>query len=56
MSIALLELAASALGGLVDEVVFTGGATVGLWITDRTASTLPRPPGLDPVWVLTLRL
>jgi len=27
MSIALLELAAAALGGLVEEVAFTGGAT-----------------------------
>lgn len=42
MSIALLELAASALGDLRDEVVFTGGATVGLWITDPAAPE-PRP-------------
>jgi hypothetical protein len=42
MSIALLELGASALGDLVREVVFTGGATVGLWITDPAAPE-PRP-------------
>lgn len=42
MSIALLELAAAALGDLVSEVVFTGGATVGLWITDPAAPE-PRP-------------
>jgi hypothetical protein len=35
MSIELLELAAAALGELLDEVVFVGGATVGLLITDR---------------------
>ena len=37
MNIELLELAESALGQLVDEVVFVGGATVGLWITDPAA-------------------
>jgi hypothetical protein len=42
MSVALLELAAAALGSLVSEVVFTGGATVGLWITDPAAPE-PRP-------------
>jgi hypothetical protein len=40
MSIELLELAADALGDLIDEVVFVGGATVTLWITD---------PGAPPV-------
>jgi hypothetical protein len=42
MSVALLELAAAALGDLAGEVVFTGGATVGLWITDPAAPK-PRP-------------
>lgn len=42
MTIALLELAAAALDDLVGEVVFTGGATVGLWITDPAAPD-PRP-------------
>ena len=37
MNIELLELAQSALGELVHEVVFVGGATVGLWITDPAA-------------------
>jgi hypothetical protein len=40
MSIELLELAADNLGSLLDEVVFVGGATVALWITD---------PGTPPV-------
>ena len=42
MSVDLLELAAAALGELRDEVVFVGGATVGLWITDPAAPP-PRP-------------
>lgn len=42
MSIALLERAASALDDLLEEVVFVGGATVGLWITDPAAPE-PRP-------------
>ena len=37
MSIELLELAAGELGPLADEVVFVGGATVTLWITDPGA-------------------
>lgn len=40
MSTELLELAADALGELLCEVVFVGGATVTLWITD---------PGAPPV-------
>ncbi|MEA2128976.1 MAG: hypothetical protein QOJ85_1867 [Solirubrobacteraceae bacterium] len=42
MSIALLETACAALGDLLGEVVFVGGATVGLWITDPAAPD-PRP-------------
>jgi hypothetical protein len=42
VSIALLETACAALGDLVGEVVFAGGATVGLWITDPAAPA-PRP-------------
>jgi hypothetical protein len=34
MSLELLELGAVALGPLVEEVVFVGGASVVLWITD----------------------
>lgn len=42
MSIALLETACAALGDLLGEVVFVGGATVELWITDPAAPE-PRP-------------
>ena len=42
MSIELLERAADALADLLGEVVFVGGATVALWITDPGAPP-PRP-------------
>jgi predicted nucleotidyltransferase len=42
MSVELLELGAGALGDLVEEVVFVGGATVALWITDPGGPS-PRP-------------
>ena len=37
MSEELLELAVSSLGDLLEEVVFVGGATIALWITDPAA-------------------
>lgn len=37
MSLELLDLAAGALGPLVEEVVFVGGASIELWISDRAA-------------------
>jgi hypothetical protein len=40
VTIDLLELAAATLGDLLEEVVFVGGATLTLWITDPAA---PRP-------------
>lgn len=42
MSIALLELAAAALGPLTEELVFVGGATIALHLTDPAAPE-PRP-------------
>jgi hypothetical protein len=42
VSIELLERAAAALGPMLDEVVFLGGASVTLWITDPAAPA-PRP-------------
>ncbi len=37
MNVELPELAESALGELVEDVVFIGGATIGLWISDLGA-------------------
>jgi hypothetical protein len=42
VSLELLDLGATALGPLVEEVVFVGGASVVLWITDPAAPP-PRP-------------
>jgi hypothetical protein len=42
VSIDLLERGAAALGPLVEQVAFVGGATIVLWITDPGAPT-PRP-------------
>lgn len=50
MSIELLELAADALDGLLDEVAFVGGATLALWITDPAAP--PVRPTKDVVVVV----
>lgn len=36
-NVRMLELAAEHLSGLLAEVVFVGGATVELWITDQAA-------------------
>jgi predicted nucleotidyltransferase len=42
VSVDLLERGAQALGPLLDEAVFVGGATITLWITDAGAPA-PRP-------------
>jgi hypothetical protein len=56
MTIDLLERGAMALGPLLQEVVFVGGATVVLWITDPAAST-PRPTkDVDVIVEVTGRL
>jgi hypothetical protein len=39
VTVDLLELAAAALDDLLEEVVFVGGATVVLWITDPALAT-----------------
>jgi hypothetical protein len=61
MSVELLEAATSEFGGLLDRVVFLGGATVGLWITDPTSRASrvtydvdvvePRLAGFGRVWL-----
>lgn len=55
MSIALLELAADALGELCDDVVFLGGATVTLWITDPAAPPLRPTRDVDVVVEVSTR-
>lgn len=56
MSIELLERAASVLGPLVEDVVFVGGASVVLWVTDPGAPP-PRPTlDVDVVVEVTTRL
>lgn len=56
MSIELLERAAAALGPLLDEVVFVGGATVALWITDPAAPPARPTLDVDVVIEVTTRL
>lgn len=55
MSIELLELAADALGDLLDEVVFVGAATVTLWITDPGAPPVRPTKDVDVVIDVTTR-
>ncbi len=55
MSVELLECAADALGPILDEVVFVGGASVVLWIT-HPAARPPRPTkDVDVVIEVTTR-
>jgi hypothetical protein len=55
MSVELLERGAAALGPLVDQVAFVGGATIVLWITDPGAPA-PRPTiDVDVVVVVATR-
>ncbi len=49
MSVALLELAASTLEPVLAEVVFLGGATVTLWITDPAAPPVRPTKDVDVV-------
>lgn len=53
MNIELLELAAVALDDLLSEVVFVGGATVGLWITDPAAPPARPTKDVDVVVEVT---
>lgn len=55
MSIDLLELAADALGELLEDVVFVGGATVTLWITDPGAPPVRPTKDVDVVVEVTTR-
>jgi hypothetical protein len=51
----LLELAASQLDELLREVVFVGGATIGLWITDPGAPAARATYDVDVVVEVTTR-
>ena len=53
MSEAMLELAAEILGSLVDEVVFVGGATVHLWITEAAAPPVRATDDVDVICDIT---
>jgi len=55
MNIELVELAASTLGELVEHVVFVGGATVGLWISDPAAPPVRPTDDVDVVVEVTSR-
>jgi hypothetical protein len=55
VSIELLELAAEALGPLPGEVVFLGGASVVLWITDPAAPPPRATMDVDVVVEVTTR-
>lgn len=56
MSVELLELAASTLGEALNEVVFLGGATVTLWITDPGAPPVRPTKDVDVVVEATTRM
>jgi predicted nucleotidyltransferase len=55
MSIELLERGAAALGELVDDVVFVGGATLALWITDPAAPPVRPTKDVDVIVEIATR-
>ena len=55
MNVELLELAAAALSDLLAEVVFVGGATVELWITDPGAPPVRPTQDVDVIVEVTTR-
>ena len=55
MSIELLERAASDLADLADEVVFVGGATLAVWITDPGAPPIRPTKDVDVIVEVTTR-
>lgn len=48
-NVRMLELASAHLGHLRDEVVFVGGATVELWITDTAAPEFRSTDDIDGI-------
>lgn len=55
MSDAQLRLAVEILGPLVDEVVFVGGATIHLWLTDDAAPPARATDDVDVICDVTTR-
>jgi hypothetical protein len=53
VSTALLELAAACIGGLAEEVVFLGGATIGLRVSDPAAPAVRATEDVDVVLAAT---
>ncbi len=49
----MLELAVEHLGNLLDEVVFVGGATVELWVTDEAAPEFRPTDDIDVIVEIT---
>jgi hypothetical protein len=56
MSAELLELAAAALGPLLDEVVFLGGASIHLWVSDPAAPATRATNDVDVISAITTRV
>jgi hypothetical protein len=56
VNIELLERAAVALGELVEDVMFVGGATIELWLTDPGAIDIRPTLDVDVVVEITSRL
>jgi hypothetical protein len=54
-NIAMLESAAAALDEILDEVVFVGGATVELWVTDPAAAEFRPTNDVDVIVEITSR-
>jgi hypothetical protein len=55
VSAELLELAAAALGPLLGEVVFLGGATIHLWVSDPAAPATRATDDVDVISAITTR-
>jgi len=51
-----LELAAAALGPLLDEVVFLGGASIHLWVSDPAAPATRATDDVDVISAITTRV
>lgn len=56
MSVELIDLAAQALGPLVEEVVFVGGASIELWISDRAAPPTRATDDVDVISAASTRV